>query len=104
LPARPNSAPDVPPPPNRRIVPTVSRYTYELARDREHDTDSTEEEFWHIVRIDDADDPPHLHTLCNRRLEEPVTRWRDYSVQRMVDIICHQCLTGYVAEAGSQAG
>lgn len=84
-------------------MPSVSRYTYELARDRELDTDSTEEEFWHIVRIDDETDPPHLHTLCNRALEEPVTRWLDYSVERMVDIICHQCLTRYVAEAGSQA-
>jgi hypothetical protein len=83
---------------------TVSRYTYEIARDRDLDTDSTEDQYWHIVRLDDADDRPHLHTLCNRSLEEPVTRWRDYSVERMVDIICHQCLTGYVAEAGSQAG
>jgi len=93
----------VPPQANRRIVPTVSRYTYEIARDRDLDTDSTEDQFWHVVRVDDADDPPHLHTLCNRTLLEPVTRWRDYSVERMVDIICHQCLTGYVAEAGSQA-
>ena len=81
----------------------MSRFKYELARDHDIDADSTTDLPWHIVRIDDEADPPHLHTLCDRMLKDPVERWREYSVERMVDLICHQCLSAYVAEAGSEA-
>jgi hypothetical protein len=81
----------------------MTRFIYELARDHRADVDSTTDLDWHIVRLDDEADPDHLHTLCERELELPVEHWSVESLKDLETLVCQQCQTRHVAEAGREA-
>ncbi|NUP50343.1 MAG: hypothetical protein HOW97_23995 [Catenulispora sp.] len=81
----------------------MSRYIYELARDHRPDVDTTADESWHIVRLDDEKDPERLHTLCDRQLEAPVEHWKVESLKDLETMTCEQCQTRLVAESGREA-
>jgi hypothetical protein len=81
----------------------MSRFSYELARDHRADADSTADHEWHIVRLDDEDDPAHLRALCERDLELPVEHWNVESLQDLQTLVCHQCQTRHLAETGREA-
>ena len=81
----------------------MSRFTYELARDHRADADSTADYDWHIVRLDDEDDPAHLHALCERDLELPVEHWSVESLKDLQTLVCHQCQIRHLAETGREA-
>lgn len=81
----------------------MTRFIYELARDHRADVDSTTDLDWHIVRLDDEADPDHLHALCERELELPVEHWSVESLKDLETLVCQQCQTRHVAEAGREA-
>jgi len=81
----------------------MTRFSYELARDHPADTDSTADLDWHIVRLNDEADPRHLHTLCERSLEQPVEHWSVDSLKDLETLVCQQCQLRHVAEAGREA-
>ena len=82
----------------------MSRFTYELARDHHVDADTTVDHLWHIVRTDDDTDPAHTCALCGRVQEMPVEHWDIGARTQLGDLVCHQCVTRHVAEAGAEAG
>lgn len=81
----------------------MTRFTYELARDHQRDVDSTVDQNWHIVRLDDRDDPRHLHTLCERELEPPVEHWNAAELKDLETLVCAQCQDRHLAETGREA-
>ena len=81
----------------------MTRFTYELARDHRADADTPADHDWHIVRLDDTDDPEHLHALCARELELPVEHWNVASLKDLETLVCHQCQLRHRAEAGTEA-
>ena len=82
---------------------TMSRYTYELARDHSVDPDSPTDVQWHIVRTDDETDPQHLRGLCGGLVEPPTERWNAEVARSLGELVCHQCVTRHIAEAGAEA-
>lgn len=81
----------------------MSRYTYELARDHRPDADNPSDHDWHVVRLNDENDPDHLHALCERVVERPVEHWDITAINDLAPLVCHQCQSRYLAEAGREA-
>ncbi|GAA1994961.1 hypothetical protein [Catenulispora subtropica] len=81
----------------------MTRYVYELARDHRPDVDTTADYDWHIVRLDDARDPDHIHALCERDLEPPLEHWNVESLKDLETLVCEQCQVRHLAETGREA-
>jgi len=81
----------------------MTRFIYELARDHNTDTDTTADTDWHLVRLDDKEDPTHIHTLCDRTLEQPLEHWNVDSLKSLETLVCQQCQVRHEAETGREA-